>query len=114
MNCGLNEGSLETAVIFVLQQSRLQVVPVADSQGTIFVNVTVLPSAGGGFCFASSHFTFQTFVTGKSVYGTISSDVTTFSKGQVYSFSRVNFPKQLSDAVEAMTKQFVAAWIKDN
>lgn len=114
--CGLTVDGLDAAARIVLSNSRMNLLKDSDSLPLpyFYIRVTVM-RASDTYCVGSVETSFNRLVfvdasgTAKALaWGGM------WRKGSLLGGSRSDFGNRVSSNVEALTKQFVGAWLKDN
>lgn len=110
--CGVTKDALDSAARIVLSNSKLQTLK--EPLGTyLYINVTVLKL--GTQCVGSLKVELNRLVWIRPGAG-ISDSIfaTTWQKGGTFSADQTRFAHNITAQVEALTKQFVGAWLKEN
>lgn len=110
--CGLSETEITTSVKYILQNSKLKIVPYTEYQiPTLYVNVSLGYNESGAFCYSDS--TLEVFDYG--TYNGRDAFITYYSKSQIASGgSGSAFGNFVIGQIESLSKSFIVSWSEVN
>jgi hypothetical protein len=106
--CGINESALETSMRFILQQSRLQVVP--NTPAFVYLNVAVL--ALSTTCVTSV--SLRALVPVTILHNQTRALANIWERETLLTSSPSNAGQRTSNEVESLAKQLVVDWSSAN
>jgi hypothetical protein len=109
--CNVSKDALDAAVRLPLSTSRLKVTNEYRYPYYLYVNVNVM-RLPNGVCIANVDISFIRPVELLLADGLVDGSV--WSKGSLLSGPSSEFGGRVDGVVEGYTKQFIAAWLKDN
>jgi len=115
--CGITKELLESSALFILQQSRLRIVPVSqENDGYLYVNATVQYQAAQNFCSGALAVKFRTsgMVSTRHNPAPTFDVFTVFESLTIMGSPPIGLPALMQQSTESFTKRFLAEWVKQN
>ena len=105
VKCGITENMIDAAVRIPISNSRLKITN-RQTSGFIYVNVGALSFEN--FCVVSIQLTYAKFIISENESGRF------WFKSHLMSWNRNDIGLRVTDRLEALTKELIAAWLKAN
>ena len=111
--CGLSESEITTSIKYILQNSKIKIVPLSDyKEPTLYVRVFLgFNESGGGFCYGSAK--LEVYQLGS--YNGRQADIVYYSNSRIAAGGNKDaFGNFVIGQIESMTKRFVVKWSEVN
>ena len=104
LKCGLTKDIIDASIRLPISNTRIKFNSKADS--FLYANVNAIYQ--GNYCVFNMRLEFRKYVNSERDVGAF------WRKGQVAVWERNNVSRRIADEFESYTKQFIAAWLKEN
>lgn len=107
IRCNITTDLIDASVRVLLANSRIRLVRNESALNPyLYVRATVFEASGN--CIIAVEMTFNKYVQSERAVGAF------WNKGDLMTRRSINSASAVADSIERMTKQFIAAWLREN
>ena len=112
--CDVSSESIESEVLYVLQKSMIKATAGTSHDMLVEVSIVVLSNPTSKQCAANLMLMGGTTIMGQTSYGKGTYWSIVHQNFTTLMYGRDKFSQKVGEQVEALTKQFIVQWVKDN